>query len=85
MRIIGEEEPRGDMVTSSEDFLKKVRLILWRIDKEFWAYDITSVSSYSESLSQVQWGNNKEDDRLPQLNLALVFGETSNSPFITVS
>jgi len=52
-----------------------------RIDKEFWAYDITSISSYSESLSQVQWGNNKEDDRLPQLNLALVFGETSNLPF----
>jgi transposase len=52
-----------------------------RIDSEFWAYDITSISSYSENLSQVQWGNNKEDDKLPQLNLALVFGETSNLPF----
>ena len=39
-----------------------------RIDKEFWAYDVTLISSY-------------EDDRLPQLNLALVFGETSNLPF----
>ena len=52
-----------------------------RIDKEFWAYDTTSISSYSENLSQVQWGNNKENDRLRQLNLALVFGETSNLPF----
>jgi len=52
-----------------------------RIDKEFWAYDTTSISSMSETLRQVQYGKNKEDDRLPQLNLALVFGEKSNLPF----
>ncbi len=52
-----------------------------RSEKEYWAYDITSISSYSESLRQVQYGKNKEDDRLPQLNLALVFGQTSNLPF----
>lgn len=52
-----------------------------RSEKEYWAYDITSISSYSETLRQVQYGKNKEDDKLPQLNLALVFGETSNLPF----
>jgi len=52
-----------------------------RTEKEFWAYDITSISSYSEYLRQVQYGKNKENDPLPQLNLALVFGETSNLPF----
>lgn len=52
-----------------------------RLDQEFWAYDITSISSYSQRLKQVQWGHNKEGDRLPQLNLALVFGETSGLPF----
>lgn len=52
-----------------------------RHGKEFWAYDITSISSYSETLKQVQYGNNKEDDKLPQINLALVFGEESNLPF----
>jgi transposase len=52
-----------------------------RSEKEYWAYDITSISSYSECLRQVQYGKNKENDRLPQLNLALVFGETSNLPF----
>ncbi len=52
-----------------------------RSENEFWAYDITSVSSYSEHLRQVQYGWNKENDRLPQLNLALVFGEKSNLPF----
>lgn len=52
-----------------------------RSEKEFWAYDITSISSNSELLRQVQYGKNKEDDRLPQINLALVFGEDSNLPF----
>lgn len=52
-----------------------------RIEKEFWAYDITSISSYSECLRQVQYGTNKEGDPLAQLNLALVFGESSNLPF----
>ena len=52
-----------------------------RAESEFWAYDITSISSYSKLLRQVQYGFNKEDDRLPQLNLALVFGEESNLPF----
>ena len=52
-----------------------------RTEKEFWAYDISSISSYSEYLKQVQYGRNKENDPLPQLNLALVFGETSNLPF----
>lgn len=52
-----------------------------RIEKEYWAYDTTSISSYSETLKQVQYGKNKEDDRLPQINLALVFGEESKLPF----
>ena len=29
----------------------------------------------------MQYGKNKEGDRLAQLNLALIFGETSNLPF----
>jgi transposase len=50
-------------------------------DREFWAYDTTSISSYSETLSQVQYGHNKEHDPLAQLNLAIVFGADSNLPF----
>jgi len=52
-----------------------------RTKEEFLAYDTTSISSYSETLNQVQYGINKENDKLPQLNLALVFGEESNLPF----
>jgi len=52
-----------------------------RIEKEYWAFDITSISSYSETLSQVKKGKNKEYDRLPQINLALLFGEQLGLPF----
>ena len=51
-----------------------------RLEKEFLAYDITSISSYSTSLKQVKYGLNKENDSLPQINLALLFGENSRLP-----
>ena len=52
-----------------------------RLEKEYWAYDTTSISSYSESLRQVRYGKNKDGDTLPQINLALLFGEESCLPF----
>lgn len=47
----------------------------------YWAYDTTSISSYAQTLRQVQFGVNKEHNRLPQINLALVFGQQSGLPF----
>ena len=52
-----------------------------RLEKEYWAYDSTSISSYSETLKQVKYGKNKESDNLPQINLLLLFGEKSGLPF----
>lgn len=52
-----------------------------RAESEFWAYDTTSISSYSQCLRQVRRGFNKEHDPLEQINLALLFGETSSLPF----
>lgn len=52
-----------------------------RMENEYWAYDTTSISSYSESLQQVKYGMNKDHDPLPQINLALLFGEDSGLPF----
>lgn len=52
-----------------------------RLEKEYWAYDSTSISSYSETLKQVKYGKNKENDHLPQLNLLLLYGEKSGLPF----
>lgn len=51
-----------------------------RLEKEFLAYDTTSISSYSKSMKQVKYGINKDHDQLPQINLALLFGEESQLP-----
>ena len=52
-----------------------------RIENEYWVYDTTSISSYSKCLNQVRYGVNKDHERLPQINVALLFGEESNLPF----
>lgn len=51
-------------------------------ETSYWFYDTTSISSYSQTLRQVQFGFNKEDDRLAQLNLALLFGSESRLPVL---
>lgn len=51
-----------------------------RLETEYLAYDTTSISSYSELISHVKYGRNKDHDSLPQVNLALVFGEKSMLP-----
>ena len=52
-----------------------------RLEKEYLAYDSTSVSSYSKCLKQVRYGKNKDHEPLPQINLALLFGQESRLPF----
>lgn len=52
-----------------------------RIEKKHWAFDVTSISSYSDVLKQVKSGKSKENDQLPQINLALLFDEESGLPF----
>ena len=51
-----------------------------RCETEYLAFDTTSISSFSELLKQVKYGKNKEGDDLPQINLALLFGEISMLP-----
>ena len=51
-----------------------------RLEKEYLAYDTTSISSYSKLLKQVKYGNNKDHEHLAQINLALVYGQMSRLP-----
>jgi transposase len=60
------------------EFLK--RQASRRSEREYLFYDSTSVSSYSEHLKQVKYGNNKDGDGLAQINLALLFGHKSGLP-----
>lgn len=52
-----------------------------RVEKEYLAYDSTSVSSYSQCLRQVRYGKNKDHEHLAQINLTLLFGQQSRLPF----
>ncbi len=49
---------------------------------EYWAYDTTSISSYSQANNMVRYGKNKDGDSLPQLNCLLVFGQSTNLPVL---
>jgi len=51
-----------------------------RMDKEYLAYDSTSISSYSKCLRQVRYGKNKDHEHLAQINLTLLFGQQSRLP-----
>jgi len=52
-----------------------------RVEREYLAYDSTSISSYSKSLRQVRYGKNKDHEHLAQINLSLLFGQQSRLPF----
>lgn len=43
-------------------------------------FDITSISTYSESLDLAEWGYNRDKDKLPQINLGMVYGRESKLP-----
>jgi len=60
------------------DFFK-----LWvkqRLEKEYIAMDITSVSSYSKQNEYVRYGYNRDGEDLPQINLCMLLGEESRIP-----
>ena len=50
------------------------------LEDEFLCYDITSVSSYSELNEYIRFGHNRDREKLPQLNLAMLFGQKSRIP-----
>lgn len=51
-----------------------------RLEEEYLAYDITSVSSYSELNNMVRYGYNRDGESLPQINIAMLFGEKTRLP-----
>ena len=51
-----------------------------RAGNEYWFYDTTSISSYSQCIESVRWGKNKDHVPLPQLNIAAVMDAYSGLP-----
>lgn len=50
------------------------------MEHDYLCYDITSVSSYSELNEYIKFGHNRDNEKLPQLNLAMLFGQKSCLP-----
>ena len=47
---------------------------------EYLAYDVTSISSYSENIRELEWGYNRDKEKLPQINMGMYYGEESGLP-----
>lgn len=50
------------------------------LEDDYLCYDITSISSYSELNEYIKYGHNRDKDKLPQLNLAVLFGQKGRLP-----
>lgn len=56
-----------------------------RSEQEYLAFDITSISSYSKLIKTLEYGYNRDGEDLPQINMGMLFGQTSLLPvFYTV-
>ena len=56
-----------------------------RSEQEYLAFDITSISSYSKLIETLEYGYNRDGEELPQINIGMLFGQTSLLPvFYTV-
>ncbi|MEG2013910.1 MAG: transposase [Anaerovoracaceae bacterium] len=56
---------------------------LWgkiRKSKEYIAYDVTSFSSYGKRNIDLEWGYNRDKEKLPQINMGVYYGEESMLP-----
>jgi len=49
-------------------------------DSSFIVFDITSFSSYSKKLELLEWGYNRDREKLPQVNFGLIYCEPSSLP-----
>jgi transposase len=50
------------------------------IQEEYLALDITSTSSYSNLIDDVEWGYNRDKEKLAQINICMLVGEKSGLP-----
>jgi hypothetical protein len=51
-----------------------------RTETEYLALDITSASTYSNLIDDAEWGYNRDNEKLAQINLCLLMGQTSRLP-----
>ncbi|MDR0751956.1 MAG: IS1634 family transposase [Christensenellaceae bacterium] len=86
------EHPYNDTITNQKtsEVLSKITtdnfqsfFISWfntLSEDEYFYHDITSISSYSKNNTFVECGYNQDNEKLPQINLAVIFGRRSGLP-----
>jgi transposase len=86
------QHPSSQPISSQQvsELLKQVKennrqhfLSLWLkhlLEKELLCYDLTSISSYATANEYVRWGHNRDKEKLPQINLAMLYGQKSGLP-----
>jgi len=52
---------------------------------EYYAYDVTSFSSYAKGVAETEWGYNRDDEKLPQVNFGCYLGQQSKLPVFYVT
>src|SRR5271155_4077656 len=50
------------------------------LEEDYLCYDITSISSYSELNEYIKYGHNRDKEKLPQLNLGVLFSQKGRLP-----
>ena len=53
--------------------------------QDYIAYDVTSLSSYAEGIRDLEWGYNRDGDKLPQVNLGCYLSQESRLPMFYVT
>lgn len=88
----GHLHPMGEIIASQRisELLAKITeehrqrfLSLWlakMTEHDYLCYDITSVSSYAQANEYIKFGHNRDGESLPQINLAMLFGQKSRLP-----
>jgi len=73
----------SEILSSIGTDAKQTFLAKWMkktLENDFICYDITSISSYSELNKYIKYGYNRDGEKLPQLNLAMLFSQMSALP-----
>jgi len=59
-----------------------IEWIKYRSEKEYIVYDVSSISTYSEHIDIAEWGYNRDEDNLPQINIGMYYGLTTQMPIL---
>jgi hypothetical protein len=54
-------------------------------EHEYYALDVSSISSYSELIGDVDWGYNRDGENLPQINICMLTGEKTRIPIFPMT